>query len=1176
MTQKSRLLSGRVPVTSPATVSSDRYQWLALDQAEPNLGTAANNSILSTNTLGARNWTTSPSLGNVTIATSANIAGITANAIGIFWPNGVAYSSGLTYSNSNVQVLLSAFAGNLNVTGYINVIGQTFSDILVANTQVYSRGSLVTTTGVTWASNGAPYYSDANVQSVINNYTGNVGGYAGANQPYIQYLSGVGNITIGNTVVMGPNATIQFANGVPYLYSNTALQSSLSSYGAAVIKAGNVFGNGIVGGSISSNTSIVVTTGVYWANGTSYGASLQTFSNANVGAYLGGYTGNVGGTLSNASQPYVTSVGTLTGLNVNGGTTLSGPTTLNGTTTVNGNLVVTVPAYFQSDTNVYGNFNTNGTYANLNVTTFNTTASNINIASSALSKLNANAAGITWGPGGSYGYLRYDNSGNQGSGSLDTNLGFQPYWSGNLNLGGPANYWGNIYATGIVTGSLNTFSSQAYFTTFFAGTINGQTIQASLIGNVGTTLIGTISTAAQTNITSLGTLTGLTVGGNATISGALFAPNVQASTVGNLTTTYSGSQINVTSAYIPTLNATYANIISANLGALTGALNVQGVTSLYANLLAASGVASQSTTSGAIVVSGTGGVGVGGNINAGGNVVAGGVSAPLIYGTIQTNAQPYITSVGVLKDLVIAGNLTVQGNNTIIGSADLTVNDSVINLHTAANLAPLTSNDGRDVGLKLHYYDSVLTTGDNLAFVGRANDSGFLEFYNTGYENASNVFVGNTYGTIKTGEFFAANTTVSTSSGTGALRVAGGAGIAGNIYSGGINTNFGNIVTAYVGTLNVNQVNGATIGNVNAAHVGGQATFANITTTNGIFWPNGLSYGQGTFSQFSTANIDQYLPGYQGNLSSGNLTVNYQTLMRGNLVAASATDTTAPNIGAIVIPTGGISVTGNAYVGNNLYIGATALAQQASFANPTIIAVDSGSNYAQIALKNTNSNGSADFAAYADNGTDAGGWVDVGFAGSTYNDPNYTITKPQDGSLITRPTSNTYGGNLIIATSEAGSYNDIVIGVGSFFANSEVARFHGNATTNGYLQLTSGNTSTSTTTGALRVTGGVGVTGSVWSGAVYTNGYYWAANGASILTGLSSGGGGGSGTSGAYYSGITNYAGSPITDLGSGETYVFSAGIPYSDPFGQTVSTYTSDWNELETALNTLDLGTLP
>lgn len=1132
MTQKSRLVSGRVPVTSPATVSSDRYQWLALDQAEPNLGTAANNAVLSTNTLGTRTWTLSPTHTSLNITNSANIAGITANAVGIFWPNGIAYSSGITYSNSNVQVLLSAFAGNLNVSGYINVIGTIFGDVITANTRVNSLGDMMTANGVFW-SNGAPYYSDANVRTVISNYGGNISAYVGANQPYIQYLSGVGNISIANTVVMGPNATIQFANGTPYLYSNIALQSSLSSYGAPIVKAGNIFGNTVTGGTIIANTSVTAGTGFFWANGVAYGTSFQSvFGNANVGAYLTQNTGNIGGTLSTANQPYVQSVGALTGLTVNGGTTLTG-LTVNGTTSINGNLVVPTTSFLKGDTVVTGNFRVDGATTTLNTPTLNTTASNITLATGAASKLNANGAGISFGPSGSFGYLRYDDAGGLGSGSLDTNLGIQPYWTGNLNLGGPGNYWGNVYATGIVTGSINTFASQAYFNTFFSTTINAGTVQASLIGNVGTTLIGAISTAAQTGITSVGTLTGLSVGGNATVSGTFFAANLQATTVGNSATTYNGSQLNVASAYIPTVNATYANITTANLGALTGALNVQGVTSLYANLLAASGVASQNTTSGAIVVSGTGGVGVGGNINAGGNVVAGGHVGPM-YGTIQTNAQPYITSVGVLTDLTIAGNLTVQGNNTIIGSRDLTVNDSVINLHTFANLAPWTSNDGRDVGFKLHYYDSVLTTGDNLAFLGRANDSGFLEFYNTGYENPSNVFVGNTYGTIKSGEFFAANTTAATSSGTGALRVAGGAGISGQIYSAGINSTTGNLVTAYIGTLNASQINGATIGNVNAAINGGLATFANITTTNGIFWPNGLSYGQGTFSQFSTANIDQYLPGYQGNLSSSYTTVNQDLLVRGtaNLayltIIGNGTTSTSKTTGALRV-NGGVGITGDVNIGTSLTVDGGAYGNVVTTQFGSVFATAYGPNgYSIIQAWSSTTGGALGLNAYGNIVYSAGA---INFrTGATIRDKDY-------------PTGGTTGVQIA---------------------------------SNGAIIASTGIASTTTGTGALIVTGGASLSGNVYAGAYYSNGYYWAANGASILTGLSGGGGGGSGTSGAYYSGYTNFSGSPITDLGASESYVFSAGVPYSDSFGQTLSTYTSDWNELETALNTLDLGTLP
>jgi hypothetical protein len=196
----------------------------------------------------------------------------------------------------------------------------------------------------------------------------------------------------------------------------------------------------------------------------------------------------------------------------------------------------------------------------------------------------------------------------------------------------------------------------------------------------------------------------------------------------------------------------------------------------------------------------------------------------------------------------------------------------------------------------------------------------------------------------------------------------------------------------------------------------------------------------------------------------------------GNVSILPSTELTAPGTGALQVA-GGASFGGNAYVANNLYIGANAFGKALNV--PTIIAADNGSTYAQMAMINTASTGSSDFAAYANNGDDSGGWVDLGIAGSGFNDPAYTITKAQDGYIIVRPTGSTYGGNLVIGTSEAGSYNDVAISVGSFFANAEVARFHGNATTSGYLALKQGTASSSTTTGALVVTGGVGISGAL-------------------------------------------------------------------------------------------------
>ena len=78
-----------------------------------------------------------------------------------------------------------------------------------------------------------------------------------------------------------------------------------------------------------------------------------------------------------------------------------------------------------------------------------------------------------------------------------------------------ANLTANITSTGI-----STFNTLNGATIGNAGAaIVGATVSAATIGNSGATLTGTISTAAQTNITSLGTLSALTVTGTSTHTG---------------------------------------------------------------------------------------------------------------------------------------------------------------------------------------------------------------------------------------------------------------------------------------------------------------------------------------------------------------------------------------------------------------------------------------------------------------------------------------------------------------------------------------------------------------------------------------------------------------------------------------------------------------------------------
>ena len=126
-----------------------------------------------------------------------------------------------------------------------------------------------------------------------------------------------------------------------------------------------------------------------------------------------------------------------------------------------------------------------------------------------------------------------------------------------------------------------------------------------------------------------------------------------------------------------------------------------------------------------------------------------------IAGTITTANQPYIN---VLSNVWISSNLYVVGNTFYSSTSELTIADNIINLHTYPNLAALTYNDLKDIGIKFHYYD----TSDNHAFLGRANDTGYLEWYSAGTEVA-NVFSGTAYGTIKTGNITLLGNTVTNS-----------------------------------------------------------------------------------------------------------------------------------------------------------------------------------------------------------------------------------------------------------------------------------------------------------------------------------------------------------------------------------------------------------------------------
>jgi hypothetical protein len=89
----------------------------------------------------------------------------------------------------------------------------------------------------------------------------------------------------------------------------------------------------------------------------------------------------------------------------------------------------------------------------------------------------------------------------------------------------------------------------------------------------------------------------------------------------------------------------------------------------------------------------------------------------------------------------------------------------------------------------------------------------------------------------------------------------------------------------------------------------------------------------------------------------------------------------------------------------------------------------SSSVFIQTSLKNTNGNGSSDYAAYANNSSGANNFIDMGINGLSFNDPTYTSMKPYDGYLFTYgPSASDYRGNLVIGTASANSYVKFIAG----------------------------------------------------------------------------------------------------------------------------------------------------
>ena len=320
-----------------------------------------------------------------------------------------------------------------------------------------------------------------------------------------------------------------------------------------------------------------------------------------------------------------------------------------------------------------------------------------------------------------------------------------------------------------------------------------------------------------------------------------------------------------------------------------------GVTYIYTSTNATS------TATGALTVAG--GVGIGRDMWIGGTATH--LSTLASTSSVSQNALYVVGGVGIGASLYVTGpavfnnNVTFAGTATYVYTTNTVYTDNIIELHYPSTGTVWTVSDGKDIGLRFHYYSGA----DQNAFLGRANDTGYLEWYGNGVEDTTSTFTASTYGVFKTGGIVLAYSTSSNSTNTGALTVSGGVGIGGSVY-------VGSTVTS-VGLFTPNGYTQKPVGSYDIAT--SQRIHAGQSINIGVGSGGNITFGDG-FTPSTISGTPSTISAYVNNNSSAN------QLWYGNssgLIVGNGTG-----------PTATLDVRGTVY--SNEYLMSTSSSQQLS------------------------------------------------------------------------------------------------------------------------------------------------------------------------------------------------------------------------------------------------------
>jgi len=403
------------------------------------------------------------------------------------------------------------------------------------------------------------------------------------------------------------------------------------------------------------------------------------------------------------------------------------------------------------------------------------------------------------------------------------------------------------------------------------------------------------------------------------------------------------------------------------------------------------------------------------SLNVAGNITVGALKTNNI---LYANGAPWSFGSGSYANSNVANYLPIYNGNITANNFAANIisgNGSGITFITAASVNGAVSNS------------AFATTAGTAGTAGTVTTGGQPNITSLGTLSSLSVT-----GTASASLFTGSGANLTNINGSNVTGVVGNATVA--VRAGTVTTNAQPNITS-VGTL----ASLAVSGNVSASHYTGNGSLLTGITA--------------TIAQTVSNNAQPNITS-TGTLSGleVNGTANFGAINSNGIMFISNTAPSTNRTSGALIVSGGIGsnanihgthihAESNVYAAERVYAGENAIAG-ITFSTEVFVGKTTSETFIQTALINSSGNGSADYTSFGDNGDDDEGWTSLGFTGTTFNDPEFTISKESDGYVFVEGMTN-QGGNLILATGETGDpvYRDIIFATGGFLANNERFRY---------------------------------------------------------------------------------------------------------------------------------------